>query len=522
MKKVLSFILCCFILSGLSAQMVTKKTVALKDVDLLKYNALLLENNDKQFIEYLYPRTRGRKMLEHSLLVFDKKKRNVTRHGVVFKKPHILETAFATDKDYFAAFTRIEKKQTLYCTAHIPKKGTQNANAKTRLAIPSKKVWSTHVESPDGKLHGVILLADCKKKTSRVYVFVYDSTGKEVSFDVFTPSTHSRYYAFSKATLSNNGDMTFLFITYDMKGRNNQKGFTLPLSNALLFRSKDPKNTALHIVQFSSGSRNDYRIPQFSFGEIHSASILQLANGTWFIGGYYGPANSKPSEGYFSCIFDPNSESIIETNNYPFPEDQKPQDKRMVVLRLLYRAFVEDIVQLENGNIVMLGEQRAYVIQKTRVGNVTFTEYLNWASDIVYQTFSPSGENERSDMVRKLQSSNTTIYLAPETFCPKTFDFHDYLISFSHIVKGDDIYLVYNNSHETEGYCVPYPINYGKCCMRLAKLSPDGSVDYKVIMECENRKSYVRDVMLADDDGTVYISTSGKQGFGIESFTLDE
>ena len=522
MKKILFFALCCFMALELPAQMVTKKPMTWKDLDLLRYNALLLENDEDQFIEYVYPRVSGRKMVEHSLAVFNKNKRNVTHYKVTFEKAHILQTAFDTDKDYFAAYTRVEKKNTLYSTAHIPKKGTHNANPKTRLTIPSKNVWSTHLESPDGKLHGVILLADGKKKPSKVYVFVYDSMGKEVRFDEFTPSTHSQYFAFSKATLDNNGDMTFLFITYDKKGRRTVNGFSLPLFNSLIFKATDPKNTALHIVQLSGNSRNDYRIPQFSFGEIHSAGILQLDNGTWFIGGYYGEETSKPSVGYFSCIFDPNSENIIETNHYTFPAEQKPQDKYMVLIRLLYRAYVEDIVQLENGKIVMLGEQRAYAIQRTKMGNVVYTEYSNWASDIVYQTFGNNGEKERNDMVRKLQSYTTSRYLPPETFCPIAYDFHDYLLSFSHYVKGNDIYLVYNNTHDPDGYCTPIPLNYGKCCMRLTKLSSDGDVDYKVIMNCENRKSYVKDILLADEDGTVYFSTSGKQGYQIESFHTEE
>lgn len=66
------------------------------------------------------------------------------------------------------------------------------------------------------------------------------------------------------------------------------------------------------------------------------------------------------------------------------------------------------------------------------------------------------------------------------------------------------------------------PLDYGKACMRLTKLSADGKVDYKTIMKCDARKSYFNRIWLVDDDGTVYISTGGKQGYGIESFTLKE
>jgi len=161
-------------------------------------------------------------------------------------------------------------------------------------------------------------------------------------------------------------------------------------------------------------------------------------------------------------------------------------------------------------------------VQTTRVGNATYTEYSNWASDIVYQTFDAKGESERNDMVRKLQSHKTGSYFSLENFSHFANDFHDIMISYSSFVKGNDIYLVYNNSLDHEGYCSTNPMEYGKACMRLAKLSPDGKVDYKTIMKCDTRKSYFQRVVLADDDGSVYICTNGKKGVGVESFDLKD
>ena len=65
-------------------------------------------------------------------------------------------------------------------------------------------------------------------------------------------------------------------------------------------------------------------------------------------------------------------------------------------------------------------------------------------------------------------------------------------------------------------------MNYGKTCIRLAKLSADGKVDYLTIMKCGVRKSFFQSLMLVDDNGTVHICTNGKQGYGIESFEIKE
>ena len=523
MKKIVLFALCIVMAFGVSAQMVSKKFVQMKDVDMFRRNALLLENNEDQFVEYLYPRVGGKKMVEHTLAVFNKNKRSFNYHKVVFSTPHFLETAFDMGEEYFASYTYVEKKSTVYCTGKLPKAGTQNARTKNRLTIPTKAVWSTHVESPDGKLHAVILLAAFKKTPSKAYVFVYDSKGEEVSFKEFAPSTRYPLFAFSEAALSNNGDMTMLFISYEKKGKQEVNAFNMPLFNTLFGKAPgDPKNTSLHIATISDGDVTEYRIPHFSFGEIHSAGILQLDNGTCFIGGYYGEEASKPSIGYFSCIFDPNSENIVETRNSMLPEEQKAQDKHMFLIHLKYRIYVQDIVQLANGNVVMLGEHRAYAVQTQRVGNTTFTEFSNWASDVVYQTFDKNGDSQRSDMVRKLQSHTTNAYLPLETFSPLVFCFHDYCLSYSSFVKGNDIYLIYNNSLEHDKYCSTTPLNYGKACMRLTKLSPDGQVDYKTIMKCDTRKSYFQRLWLTDEDGTVYICTNGKQGYGIESFEVKD
>ena len=523
MRKFFVLSLCFLMALGTSAQMVNKKFVQMKDIDLSRNNALLLENSEDQFIEYLYPRVGGKKNLEHTLAVFNKNKRSFSYHKVVFTAPHFLETAFDAGDDYFASYTYLEKKSTVYCTGHLPKNGTQNARMKDRLVIPTKAVWSTRVESPDGKLHAVILMAAFKKSPSKAYVFVYDSKGEEVSFKEFAPSTRSPRFAFSEAALSNSGDVTMLFISYERKGKSDVNAFNMPLFNTMFGKAVgDPTNSSLHIAQLSDGEVTEYRIPHFSFGEIHSAGIFQLDNGSCFIGGYYGEAASKPTIGYFSCVFDPNSESIVETHNYMLPEEQKAQDKHMFLIHLKYRIYVEDIVRLANGSIVMLGEHRAYAVQSSRMGNTTTTYYSNWASDVVYQTFDANGESERSDMVRKLQSYNTGYYIPLETYSEITYTFRDYMISFYPFVRGNDIYLIYNNSLEADKYCNPTVMNYGKTCMRLAKLSPDGHVDYKTIMKCDTRKSFFKRLWLADDNGTVYICTNGKQGYGIESFEIKD
>lgn len=527
MKKIVLFALCFVMAFGASAQMVNKKFVPMKDVDLYVNGSLILENDADQFAAYLFPRMDRKsmfhkKMVEHTIAVFNKNKRSFNYHKLVFPTPHYMETAFDTGDDYFAAYTYDEKKSTVYCTGHMPKTGTQNARTKARLTIPSQGVWSTHVESPDGKLHAVILLAAFKKNQPKVYTFVYDSKGEELSYKEFTPSMRTSYFAFSNAVLANNGDMTLLFISYDRKAKQGYNGFSLPLSNAIVSKIGDPKNTSLHVAQISDGDLTEYRIPHFTFGEIHSAGIFQLDNGSCFFGGYYGEDASKPSIGYFSCIFDPNSENIIETHNYVLPQEQQAQDKHMFLIHLKYRIYVQDIVRLENGKIVMLGEHRAYAVQSSRMGNTTTTYYSNWASDVVYQTFDTNGECERNDMVRKLQSYNTGYYIPLDTYSKIAYSFPDYMITYFPFVKGNNIYLVYNNSLEHDKYCNPTPMNYGKTCMRLAKLSPDGKVDYKTIMKCDTRKSFLKSLVLADDNGTVYIYTNGKQGYGVESFDLKE
>lgn len=527
MKKVILLFLCIVITMGLSAQMVNKKFVLMKDIDMFYNGSVILENDAEQFSAYLYPRVEKKsmfhkKMLEHQIAVFNKKKRSFTYHQVRFSTPHFLQTAFDTGDDIFATYTYYKKKNTIYCTSHLPKDGTPNAQTKIRLTIPSSIDWSTRIESPDGKLHAVIILAAFKKNPPKVYVFVYDSKGEEVNFNEFSPSTASPYFAFSNAVLSNNGDVTMLFISYERQGNQGFNGFSMPLSNALISKFNDPKNTSLHVVQLIDGEVIEYPIPHFNFGEIHSAGIFQLDNGTYFFGGYYGEKAANPSIGYFSCIFDPNSENNIETHNYMLPQEQQAQDKHMVLLHLKYRTYVQDIVRLENGKIVMLGEHRAYAVQSSRMGNTITTYYSNWASDIVYQTFDTNGECERNDMVRKLQSYNTVSYIPLETFSKIAFSFPDYMISYYPFVRGNDIYLVYNNNLEHDQYCNPVPMNYGKTCIRLAKLSADGKVDYLTIMKCGVRKSFFQSLMLVDDNGTVHICTNGKQGYGIESFEIKE
>ena len=56
MKKLLLSIFCFVITFGSSAQMVNKKYVPLKDMDLFQYSFRIIENDADLFSAYIYPR----------------------------------------------------------------------------------------------------------------------------------------------------------------------------------------------------------------------------------------------------------------------------------------------------------------------------------------------------------------------------------------------------------------------------------------------------------------------------------
>lgn len=521
-KNVIVFLLCAIICTSAFAQKVTESPAVIsKETHLYggTYGARLISNEPDRFYMYLFPKFNGWNALKHRIAIYDKTSRTISYKSLNLEDDQDFISTFGTGDYFFADYLNNSRKTgCTYGTARLAK--DKGGALEPTPVFSLKKGWMKGISltSPDGKMHATVLKADIRKESSRFYVYVYDMDGTEVYHKAVIPSISGNHMQFEGAFLSNTGEVAILVTSFQV----DSKGpvcFQSIFSAVGWVQSMKARNTSLHLAIVNDEEIIQKQIPHFSFGDIHSADIVGLKNGNYFIGGYYGPDPFTPTTGYFSCLFDRKSEELEGTYHYRLPAEQLTRTDGCSQ----FFTLANKIYELDNGQIVMLGENCAICIRNV----MNSTIYRCLAGDIVYQTFDQTGEGGESQVIRKLQGFARYQSLQRRTSEYFAFDynFKDFCLSFSSFQKGNDIYLLYNNSlspddmfylNNNMGY-----VDFDKCreiCVRLAKISPNSEVERETVMKCDTHKNFLLNLWLMDDED-VYFSTLAHKSYIIESFS---
>ena len=511
--------------TGAFAQKVTERPVVIPKENGVyggSYGARLISNEPDYFYMYLFPKFNGKSAREHRIAIYDKTSRSITYKTLSLKDDQDFISTFDAGDLFFADYLNNSRKTgCTYGTVRLAK--DKSGTLEPTPVFSLKKGWMNGISltSPDGNMHATVLKADIQKEASRFYVYVYDRDGTEVYHKEVVPSISGNHMQFEGAFLSNTGEVAILVTSFQV----DSKGpvcFQSILSAVGWVQSMKARNTSLHLAIVNDEGILEKQIPHFNFGDIHSADIVGLKNGNYFIGGYYGPDPFTPTTGYFSCLFDRNSEDLSGTYHYRLPAEQTSRKEGCSQ----YYTLANKIYELDNGQIVMLGENCAICVR-----NVMYTTlYSCLAGDIVYQTFDQTGEGRESQVIRKLQGFTRYRPMQRRTseYFAFSYNFKDWGLSFSSFRKGNDIYLLYNNSLSPDDMYYMNDamgnINFdisGKMCVALDRISPNNEVERESVMRCGARRSFFLNLWLVDDN-EVYFSTIANKSYVIESFSLDE
>ena len=525
LKSVLVFLLCAILCTGAFAQKVTERPVVIsKETHLYggAYGARLISNEPDQFYMYLFPKFNGWNALKHKIAIYDKTSRTITYKTLSLEDDQDFISTFGTGDYFFADYLNNSRKAgCTYGTVRLAK--DKDGTLEPTPVFSLKKGWMKGISltSPDGKKHATVLKADIRKEASRFYVYVYDQDGTEVYHKEVVPSISGNHMQFEGAFLSNTGEVAILVTSFQV----NSKGpvcFQSIFSAVGWVESMKARNTSLHLAIVNEEGIIEKQIPHFSFGDIHSADIVGLQNGNYFIGGYYGPDPFTPTTGYFSCLFDRKSEELTGTYHYRLPAEQLTRTDGCSQ----FFTLANKIYELDNGQIAMLGENCAICIRNI----MNSTIYRCLAGDIVYQTFDQTGEGGESQVIHKLQEYTRYRSMQRRTseYFAFSYNFKNLGLSFSSFRKGNDIYLLYNNSlSPDEMYYMNDMmgnVNFdlcGKMCVALDRISPNNEVERGYVMKCGARRNLFLNLWLVDDD-EIYFSTMADKSYVIESFSLDE
>ena len=213
---------------------------------------------------------------------------------------------------------------------------------------------------------------------------------------------------------------------------------------------------------------------------IHNSKMKMLKNRDIVVAGYSSDKDKPEDYKAFQIRFNTYNESFDSFELRPLQKVTFSNDKKAGV-QLDAEKFnyeIVDIVELENGNPIMLGEMRAETISYGE----QHTIYVPITATVLFHNLSET-DNSTDIYFQKYQAG---------------YGLSLKRISFSHIVKGNDIYLIFNdninnfNNPRTDGYVhtqhfyTPTKMS----CTVLAKVSIDGEISRKIINHAETNSCF--------------------------------
>ena len=265
---------------------------------------------------------------------------------------------------------------------------------------------------------------------------------------------------------------------------------------------KSRTDEQLHLYRISENNSVE-AVEDVSFGFIEELKLKILKNGNIFIGGYYKTelGIDDNEAGYFGAFFDVQTDNFSNLVSTKFPSSYK--EKRVIYGGNLtpkldnqqHQVKCEEIFELDNGKIVLIGEQSKMYISRGYNNNAQ-NIYYYYAKNILYNLFSADGNAEEFKMIKKAQYySSTTIY----------DDYNKAFISFNAFQKGNDIYFVFNDNLEnyTGKQDKVYKMNWKKTCTVLVKMNENGEEERNILLNSKTQKKIFQTLLFVNGNDLI-------------------
>lgn len=466
------------------------------------YDHAVLANNDQQLVAYCSPIWQKLKKCYHSIVTYDKTT-NITSSCVLnLSSDYKRLVAYDAGDSYFVTYSRYPKATEFeLSTTFIPKDCANNytVTPHTVLSLDIDRngyVQSFVAESADHTKHAIVLVGINKKQMAdKFYFYVYDEAGREMLSKILTPDIYGDSFSIEDLSVTNDGDALLLMRT----------------------GTKDkPGSSSIHLLTCTQEGGKSY-VERTPFGEIHSMRLLVLKNGNYFVGGYCAEEQEKPTSEYFTCIFNKKLGNFEPAKHFKLPDNQKPKHEYMLLYFIRYYTQCAALHELDNGEVVMLGEHRGMVIE-TGQG----TTYYHYARDIVYQHFDVNGSSIHTNRLAKYQACS--FERGAENNNATWFTYDKLGISFSSFVSGNSVYVLYqdhqDNFNKKDGSTMYSTITTrAKSCTVLARLDDDGP-EQKIVMVPGKTKRTLHNLWLFDGK-ELWFGMYSLKDYSLEHNTLD-
>ena len=439
----------------------------------------ILNHAEEQFVAYIGPQMFTKKQ-PHGIITYDKTTHLLKKQIITLPCEYAYLFAMDAGESYFATYARYLKKNTFsFATASIAKSDT------TSISVVPKERFSFSIEtrgyvksftavSNSKQYFATVFTTFDKKSTMRgFHIFVYSKNGEEKSYQYVSAEQLGTKVSLQDVQVNDQGEVLLLFVRH-------------------ILNTEEAKNGGIVCMVCSSSRSENYMYP-VDFGSVHTARLLQLRNGNYCIGGYYGTNDDSETIGCFFYIIDLQRKTIVEGHHYPFTKDYVSSvGVPFMTAAKNYQTHCKSMYELENGSVAMLGEQSAMMWVEDQ------GKYYYALGDILCQYFDTHGECIASHIVHKKQKMLVPYLLTemPEN----NFTPNDMGLSFGAFCKENQVYVLYTDKlpnavgEEATNLCL-----VNKTCTMLSVFSKDGVSQKKVAILPGVAKRLFHTVWLSED-----------------------
>lgn len=259
---------------------------------------------------------------------------------------------------------------------------------------------------------------------------------------------------------------------------------------------------------------NDYRFSdtETDFGIIEDVKLFRKKDGSYFIGGYYSDDPKEDATGIFSLFYYPEEENFstpFHRNLFKDPSGEIDKSKQYLYHKK-FDLYCKNIHELQNGNLVLLGEQMQMKAEAHYDGQRTVITYCYTFRNVFYHQFSPDGDEIAATALNKYQYSVAGIPV--QNYVNTACSFEDFVI-------GNDVYLLFNDHNGNYGsfplpvpekYEVKYKKKMGKDnCIVEARIDEDGNVSKHVLKTGPGTEVFQR-LLYCDNQTAILLLTNLK------------
>ncbi|MDD4209239.1 MAG: hypothetical protein PHI52_02760 [Bacteroidales bacterium] len=303
---------------------------------------------------------------------------------------------------------------------------------------------------------------------------VFDQAGQKIWQNSISPDFSNKTINVHTFLLSNEGNVYLCISSYNEN-------------------KKKTSNEKIHLIEVKENESNMYEGTEH-IGYIKAASLKILKNGNVFIGGYYAKERDDECLGSFSLMYDTKAQTIENFSHKDFPEIMSKKD--------IESLSFNEIVELSNGNIALLGEQfKIQIYYQERLGN-SYQYYLN---NIIYTSISNDGTIEDYKLIRKKQNSGTY---------DSRIGIKSLYLSYYAFEKNGSLYLLYNDNAANvdmnkESVKPFYPRKVKSSIVKLVKIDGE-DISSQVLINGKIDKQILRSFLFVNDNNII-VSSLGKE-----------